>query len=81
MAAALAGCSSVVAIADPVFLFESSLKDLLNDKGFQLPNDLTKNAVLAASQMLGWLFKDRETALPLLSPVIGSLKGCIVGLK
>ncbi len=31
--------------------------------------------------MLGWLFKDRETALLLLSPVIGSLKGCIVGLK
>ena len=67
-------------ISDTVELFETALKDLLKDRGFQLPGDATKEAVLAASEMLEWITEDRGAACHLLFPIACALKQCIVGL-
>ena len=65
---------------DSVFLFETTLKELLKDKGFQLPSQFTREALLAASQMLEWLSSDRAAARHSLFPLISALEECIRGL-
>ena len=66
---------------DVVALFETSLKELLKGRGFQLRNDITKESQLAASQMLEWLSDNRAAAHPLLYPLVCMLEDFLRGLS
>ena len=62
-----------------VDLFETSLKELLKDKGFHLP--MAREALLAASQMLEWTADGKETAVSFLSPLVSALELCVCAKK
>ena len=68
----------LVSIVD---MFETSLKELLKDQGFQIPSALAKEALLAASEMLEWIADDREAALSFLSPLVSALELCVRGKR